>query len=292
MKTYQNHTNPFLFVLLVLITLLSSCQKEAAIVPQDGSADKSARAGIIIPPIQVGYISSISLGSGKTINFYYRSGSKVPNMAVISDALKAPSRGITTTRWGFAYDSNLHLTTVTGDDGTVINVSTSTDGKITGASCSLNGFFQFSQSFFYDASNRIDHFQYNIAGANNQYAFTYLSNGNLNTVTRTGSPVYGNFTIQATGYDSQLSPWVTAKSNIAFWWMETVAYDLARTPGQWLSYSNNVTTYTFTDLTGLASNVSVSYSYDSGWGYAAQLLATNTNSAYYPGPYAFTYFYQ
>jgi|GEM_PF-6392659 len=288
----SNRKNPILFVLLVLATLFSSCQKENEIVPQAASDASSAKLNTTIPHLQSGYISSISLASNKVINFYYRSGSTVPNMAVISDGLKDGSRGITTTRWTFSYDLNLRLTKVTGDDGTIINVSTNTDGNITGAGCGINGAYQFSQTLTYNAAKQITNFNYEIAGASNKYDFTYLSDGNLNTVHRTGAPSFKNFTIQTTARDAKLSPWRAIRGNIVFWWMATVMYDLTSTPGQWLSYRNNVTSYTFTDLPGTSTNVNVSYGYDSGYGFATQLLATSTNPVYYPGPYGFTYFYQ
>lgn len=291
MKTFQIKTSLLFSVFTVLVLFFSSCQRENDVLPQTSVTDQSAKLDLTLPPItlQMAYISRVSLSANEFIQFYYRSGSTLPSMADV--ALKNSAGQVATTRWNFSYDASLHLTKVTSAaDGRVVNVTANADGNITGANCLINGNYYFSQSLTYNASKQLTSFNYAFAGANSNYAFTYQSDGNLNTLNRTGSNGSANFTIQATAHDTKISPWISARGNLTFWFMVTMVGNLGTTPGQWLSYKNNVTGYTIQQ--GTPYSATVSYSYDSGYGYAASLVATCTNPTYNAGPYGFTYFYQ
>ncbi|MDJ1467615.1 hypothetical protein [Xanthocytophaga flava] len=292
MKTFQIKTIFFFSVLTALVLFFSSCQRENDIVPQPSVTDKSAKLDLTIPPIQIqsAYISRISLSANEFIQFYYRGGSTFPSMADVTRKNYSDGQ-LVTTRWYFSYDASHHLTKVTSTaDGRVIDVTTNSDGLITGASCLINGSFYLGQTLTYNTSNQLTYFHIAYPGAHSNYAFTYLADGNLNTLYRTGENGSANFNIQATGHDGKISPWISARGNLAFWFMVTMVGRLEGTPGLWLSYKNNVTSYTIQQ--GTPYSATISYSYDSGYGYAASLVATCTNPIYNAGPYGITYFYQ
>ncbi|MDJ1472372.1 hypothetical protein [Xanthocytophaga flava] len=295
MKTYSITQKLFLIVLSVVTTLSSSCQKENEVIPQLPPPEKGAKLNLILPTLPTAHISSIYNGD-YGIEFLYRRGSSVPNSAIIKgykNGVNEHYRGITTDHWSFGYDADLHLTKVTGEDGTVFQVSTNTDGAITQAICYVNGAVRTTHTLSYNASGQLINLNQLFVGMNGvsdskeQYVFTYQPDGNLNTLTCTNTIAASSYAIQATGHDSSRSPWLTTHANTIFWWMETVFGHLVYTPGQLLSYKNNVTSYVYTRPSLNPKNLNVNYSYENT--YPALLVCSDPlvwNN------FRFTYFYQ
>ncbi|MDJ1504783.1 hypothetical protein [Xanthocytophaga agilis] len=285
MKTFHIKTNVFQGAFLLVLFLLTACQKDNDIKPQTSDASSRISPDIIL--IDQGYLSKITLASDKSITFAYRSGSIRPNLSKVTD-------GATTHTWSFIYNTTTgFLQQVKREDGAVINVSTNATGKITGSNFTVNGSYVFSNSITYDASNRISTLGCGYTGGYNNYQFTYLSNGNLDKMSLVQTAGGSHYTIQATGYDTKLTPWSSVNGNIALWWLITMNGGLQNSPAQWLSYKNNVTAYTFTPLnTANAYNAKITYGYEN-YGYANQMTAVNlATNATVAGPYSFTYFYQ
>ena len=211
-------------------------------------------------------VQKVTFAPGKVVEFRYAADGKIIG-STITDAAKKTYLGISGNTYTFVYDADGRLDKLTGNDGSVIDVTANTDGNVAGAVVTVSGMFRFSQSITYDASGHITYFRYGVIGGRDEYGFDYTPEGNLKTISRNGNPSTDNFALIPTAHDSQRSPWkATPASNTVYWWLLTLNDAIRISPAlSALSYQNNVTAYDMQPMGPNKQTYTVDYTYANGY---------------------------
>ncbi|MDJ1503462.1 hypothetical protein [Xanthocytophaga agilis] len=244
-----------------------------------------------VPPVEepttLYRIGKITLSPGRIVSFQYGANGEI-TQSDLTDSLKN-IYGIMASHWSFVYDSEGHLDKLVSEDGSHIEVTTDSAGRVTKAVRAMVGNFIFENTFSYDSLGRLAVFEDRMMGSSNKYLYSYTLDGNLSSIIRSGSPAALNFSLQATAYDSQNSVWQTdTRSNLIYWWLVSLTYFADLSPALFLSYKNNITECTYTDLQGNITELQVEYEYTENNPIRMRSLQT-IDSTTFRGPFKFEY---
>ncbi|MDJ1473034.1 hypothetical protein [Xanthocytophaga flava] len=277
----------FYWLGMIFVFGIVGCHKSAEPVKPQEPVPPVTPPPPVEEPTTLYRIGKITLSPGRVVTFQYGPNGEI-TQSDLTDSLKN-TYGIMASHWTFVYDSIGHLDKLKSEDGSYIEVTTDSTGRVTRAIRAVVGNFIFENTFSYDSLGRLAVFEDRMMGSSNKYLYNYTLDGNLSSIIRSGSPAALNFSLHATAYDSQNSVWQTdIRSNLIYWWLVSLTYFADKSPALFLSYKNNITQCTYTDLQGNKTELQVAYEYTENHPTRMRSLQT-TDSTTFTGPFEFDY---